>query len=99
MTTVDPGSTAGAERPAVGRVVIGGVGVAVIVLGIVLTFKGAPSLPELISTGAWLLVPALASDLVLMPVAAVLSVLVTRHRRTPGGAWCAWRSRSRRSCP
>ena len=47
---------------------------------------GAPSVRELLSVGAWLLVPALLSDLVLMPVAAVLSVLVTRHLPT------AWRA-------
>lgn len=79
MTTMDAGAPAAAERPAAGRLLIGGVGAALILLGIVLTLINAPSLPELISTGVWLLVPALASDLVLMPVAAVLSVLVTRH--------------------
>lgn len=67
------------QRPGFGRLAVGLVGVAVIVLGAVLTVLGAPSLRELVSVAAWLLVPALLSDLVLMPAAAVLSAVVTRH--------------------
>ncbi len=72
MSTVGPG-----------RWLIGAIGMAGIGLGAVLTLRAVWSPRELVSTGAWLLIPTLLSDLVIMPVAAVLGWLVSRRLAPP----------------
>ena len=65
------------------RWVVGVVGVAGIAFGVYLTFGAAPTWPERISTGLWLLVPPVVDDLVLLPLAAVVGWFVVARVRRP----------------
>ena len=65
------------------RWVLGALGVAGIGWGVLLTFGAAPTWPERISTGLWLLVPPVLDDVILLPVAALIGWLVVRRLRRP----------------
>ena len=65
------------------RWVLGAIGVAGIGWGVLLVFGAAPTWPERISTGLWLLVPPVVDDLILLPAAAVVGWLVVRRLRRP----------------
>ena len=59
------------------RVAIGGVGV--LTLGRGLWLMAHQSLSDLLSAGAWFVGPAVLSDLLLLPIVAVIGAALTRH--------------------
>ncbi len=63
------------------RLGLGAAGIMIIGVGGVLLIIGAPDVRAVVSAGGWLLVPAVVSDLILMPVATIVGRLIGRIRR------------------